>query len=148
MQLAIGQHTLVHFQSPSTGNYRRVAAAQAPGLRSVAAAHFQHIAKTACGDDAGAGDLAFQQGVGAHGGAVHDGGDVFGPFGTGDPGDFGDAVNEAPGLFAPGRGHFDDAGLAGFFVQHKQVGEGTAHVHAHHPMGLVQCWLAHACSLV
>ena len=139
VQLTVGQHTLVHFQAPSTRHHRRVAAAQAPGLRAVAAAHLQHIAKTACGDDAGAGDLAFEQGVGAHGGAVHDGGDVFGAFCTGDPGHFGNAVHEAPGFFAPGRGHFDNAGLAGFFVQHKQVGEGAAHVHADHPMRLVQC---------
>ena len=148
MQLAIGQHALVHFQTPGAGHHRCVAATQAPGLWAVAAAHFQHIAKAACGDDAGAGDLALQQGIGAHRGAVHDGGDVFGAFGTGGPSDLGDAIHEAPGFFATGRGHFDDAGLAGFFVQHKQVGEGPAHVHAHHPMGLIHRLLAHACSLV
>ncbi len=148
VQLAIGQHALVHFQTPGPRHHRGVAAAQAPGLWAVAAAHLQHVPEPACGDDAGAGDLALQQSVGAHCRAVHDGGDLFGAIGTGVAGHFGDAVHEAPSFFAPGRRHLDDAGLAGFFVQHKQVGEGTAHVHAHHPMRLVQCWLAHACSLV
>ena len=82
---------------------------------------------------------------------MHDGGDVFGPLFTvfaGGAGHFGNAVHEAPSFFTPGRRHFHNAGLAGFFVQHKQVGKRTAHVNTHHPMRLIHCCLAHACSLV
>src|SRR6218665_2162692 len=50
-------------------------ATEARGLRTVPAAHLQHVAETARGDDAGARHFALQQRVGADRGAVHDGGD-------------------------------------------------------------------------
>ena len=47
-------------------------APQAPGAAAVAAAHFQHVAKAARGDDADLRPAPLQQRVGADGGAVHD----------------------------------------------------------------------------
>jgi hypothetical protein len=51
---------------------RREIAPQAPGTAPVAAAHLQHVTKTARRDDADPGAAPLQQRVGADRGAVHD----------------------------------------------------------------------------
>jgi hypothetical protein len=99
--------------------------AQAPGLGAVAAAHLQHVAETARGDDAGARHLAFEQRVGADRGAVHDGGD-----GRGRIGHARHAVHEAARFLAARGGHLDDARRAVGLVEHEEVGEGAADIDA------------------
>ena len=74
VNVAIGQHTLVHFQAQCTRHDRRETAAQPPSLWPITTAHLQYIAKAARGDDAGARYFAFKQGIGAHRGAMHNAG--------------------------------------------------------------------------
>jgi hypothetical protein len=125
VQRAVGQHALVHLAAQLARHHGLEAAAQAPGLGPVAAAHLQHVAKAARGDDAGARHLALQQRVGAHGGAVHDGRDVRGRIGHARH-----AVHEAACLLAARGRHLDDARGAVGFVEHEEVGEGAADIDA------------------
>ena len=122
---AVGQHPLIHFESQVARHDRLKAAAQTPGLGPVAPAHFQHIPKAASGDDAGARHFAFQQRVGPDRGPVHDGGDAGRRVGHA-----GHAVHETPRFLATRGGHLDDARAATGFIQHKQIGEGAAHIHS------------------
>jgi hypothetical protein len=94
-------------------------------------------------NDAGAGDLALEQGIGGYRRAMHDGADV------GKVGQLAaDASDEAIGLVAcspvarslvfgglpgmpatpSGRGHFVDEGLASLLVEKKHIGEGAADI--------------------
>ena len=59
VNLAIGQYTFVNLQAQGARHDGRETASQTPGLRPITAAHFQHITKTACGDDASARYFAF-----------------------------------------------------------------------------------------
>ena len=127
VQRAIGQHALIDLQPQVARNHWQEGAAQSPGLRPVTPAHLQHIAETARRDDAGSRHLALQQRVGTDCGAVHDGGD-----GRGRIGHACNAVHEAARFLAAGRRHLDDARRALRFVEHKEVGEGAADVHADH----------------
>ena len=58
VDLAIGQHALIHLQAQSTWHDGRETTAQTPGLWPVTPAHFEHVTETACGDDASACDFA------------------------------------------------------------------------------------------
>ena len=133
---AIGQHALIDFQAKLTRHHRREAAAQAPGLRAIASAHFQHIAKAARGEDARFGHLAFQQGIGPHRRAMHDGGN-----GLGASADTRNAVHETARFLATRRGHFDNARTGRGLIEDKQIRERAADIHANH------CLAAHAPSL-
>jgi hypothetical protein len=143
---AVGQHTFVHLQPCIARDQRVKAAPQAPGLGPVAAAHLQHVAKTAGGDQPRAGNLALQQRVGAHRGAVDDGGEAGSVRRVGAVGGqhAGNAVHEAHRLFAPRGRHLDDVDPRAGFVEHEKVSEGATDVHAHHAAGaLVVRGLAH-----
>ena len=59
VNVAISQHTLVHFQAQCTRHDRRETAAQAPSLWPITTAHLQNIAKAPRGNDASARYLAF-----------------------------------------------------------------------------------------
>ena len=69
---AVGQRTFVDLDAHVAVGDREEVAPQAPGAAAVAPAHFQYVAKAARGDDADLRPAAFEQGVGADGGAVHD----------------------------------------------------------------------------
>ena len=71
MDLSVSQRALTDFDTSVTGNHRIERPPQSPGFGSVTAAHFQHIAETLCGDNAGLRPLAFEQGIGADSGTVN-----------------------------------------------------------------------------
>ena len=75
---AVGERALVDLEPHVAIGDRHEIAPQAPGAAAVAAAHFQHVAKAARGDDADLRPAPLQQRVGADGGAVHDRADVAG----------------------------------------------------------------------
>ena len=73
---AIGERALIDLQPQVAVDHRDEIAPEAPGMAAVAAAHLQHVAEAAGGDQPGAGALALQQRIGADGGAMHDGREV------------------------------------------------------------------------
>jgi hypothetical protein len=127
VQRAVGEHALLHFAAQVARHHGREAAAQAPGFGAVAAAHLQHVAETARGDDAGACHLAFEQRIGADGGAVHDGGNVGGRIGHARH-----AVHEAARfLAARAKGLLTmRAKRRSTSSNHEQIGEGAADIDA------------------
>ena len=131
----VGQHPLGHLQAAVPGDDRLEVAPQPPGAGPVASAHLQHVPEPLRGDQPDRGQLALEQGVGAHGGAVDDDGRRGeaalrpGPVQPSEqPG------HEAVGLPPPGGGRLGHPDLAGALVQDADVGEGAPHVDArHHP---------------
>ena len=87
----------------------------------------QHVAESGGGDEAGGGELAFDDGVGGHGGGVHHVAQVRGVHpGLGE--DAGGGAQEAAGGIVGGGGNLGDAHLAAGFVDQYGVGEGPADV--------------------
>ena len=125
--LAACQRALSNLETALPFDHRRVLAPQAPGGRPVAAAHFQHIAETRRGDDAGLGALAFKQGIGRHCRAMDDRRDSAKIVGRGL-----DAAKEACRLVAAGRGHLCDTHFAGVFVKRQNIGKCAADIDADH----------------
>ena len=92
------------------------------------AADLQHVAEALRGDERGARGLAFDQGVGGDGGAVHEVGDgVRRDAGVGQ--DAFDRVEEASGGIGGGRGDLRGPGRSAGFGEQDGVGEGAADVH-------------------
>ncbi len=73
---AVGQRSFIDLEPEIAVDDRDEIAPEAPGVPAVATAHFQHVAEACRGDQTGAGALALEQGVGADGGAVDDGGEI------------------------------------------------------------------------
>ena len=71
----VGQHAFAHLDAALARHHRLELAPQAPGLRPVAPAHLQHVAKAFGRDDAGLAALALQQRIGADRRAMNDGRD-------------------------------------------------------------------------
>jgi hypothetical protein len=105
-------------------HHRTEIAPQAPGVRAIPAPHFQHVAKAACGDQPDPAAVPLQQGVGADGGAVHDGIDLAQLPETAKPGVKSHRLRPAVG------GHLGDRERAGFAIETDQIGIGAPDVHA------------------
>ncbi len=69
---AAGVHALGDLEAEVAGDHRGEAAGHAVGVGAGAAAEFEHVAEAHRGDEAGAGEAAFEHGVGGGGGAVDD----------------------------------------------------------------------------
>ena len=68
---AVSQATFRHFQAQITVSYWLEISPQPPGVATISAAHFQHIAKASGGDHAKLGTLSFKQRIGANRRAMH-----------------------------------------------------------------------------
>ena len=120
----VGQHAFAHLDAPLARDHRLELAPQAPGLRTITAAHFQHVAKSFRGDDACLAALALQQRVGADRRAVNDGADLRQVAGA-----LAHAVEEAVRFATACRRHLADPRTSARFIQEEQVGERPADVH-------------------
>ena len=122
---AVRERALADFQPPVARHHRLEPAPQAPGLRPVAPAHFQHVAKARGGDEAGHCAGALDQRVGADRGAVHHRRDRAEIGGHG-----ADAVEHALGRIVPRGRHLADRAGAARLVEGEHVGERAADVDA------------------
>ena len=119
VDLARGEHALVDLESQISGDDGHKTALEPPGLRAIPAAHLQHIAKAACGDEAGLGDFALKQRIRGHGGAMHQGRDggghaagiILQALGMERIVNRFHAAHKTLRLLASGGGHFDDVGF-------------------------------------
>ena len=126
---AVGVGAFADFEAEVAVDGGDEGAGEAPGLAAVAAAHFEDVAEAFCGDEAGAGAFAFEEGVGAVGGAVDDGA------ASGQGGEGCDAGGEPVGFAAAGAGDFADFGLSARLVIQKQIGVGATNVNANDQLG-------------
>ena len=123
--IALGVDALRHFEAQLARDQRLEAADHAVAEGPRAAAELQHIAEARSGDQAAARALAFENGVGADSGAVHQRRQVL---------DRDAAVAQsrehAARLVVGRRRDLDDAKPVRAFVDEQQVGESAAHVDA------------------
>ncbi len=123
-QRTVGQRALADFDREIALDDGNEIAAQAPGARPVAAAHFQHVAKAWRRDEADPRALAFEQRVGADRRAMHDGAEV------GDAAERFEPGEEALRLVAALRRRLGRDEAAGRAVKQHEVGEGAADIDA------------------
>ena len=123
-QGAVGERALVDLEAQVAIGDRREVAPQAPGPPPVAAAHLQHVAEAAGGDDADLGTAALEQRIGADGGAVHDR-----AYGV-DIAERAQALHEAQGFVTAAGRDLGGAEAPGRLVEQEQIREGAADVDA------------------
>jgi hypothetical protein len=76
MDRSIGQCSFADLDAAFARNYRLELAPKTPRLRTIAATHFQNVAKTFGGDDARLATLPFEQRVGPDRRAMNDSADA------------------------------------------------------------------------
>ena len=121
---AVGEDAFVDFEAHVAVGDRREIAPQAPGVRPIAAAHFEHVAKAARRDHADARALALEKRVGADGRAVDDRAHVLDRTEALQP------LDESDRLVASVRRHLGDGEASLGFVEQEEVGEGAPDIDA------------------
>jgi hypothetical protein len=135
---AVSKRALIDFETEVAVDHRNEIAPQPPGMAAVAAAHFQHIAKSARGDQTDPSPFAFQQRVRADRRAVHHGSK------GGDTAQLIQTVEKAGRFIAALRGHLCRSKRACGLVVPEKIREGAAdidtddsarmHIHATAPL--------------
>ena len=126
---AIGQGAFGHFHPHVALDHGDEIAGQPPGVAAITPAHFQRVAKAGRGDQADAGAFAFEQRIGAHRGAVHDGAEI------GHRPELPQAFQKPHRLIAAIGRHLAGLELAGIGVEIEQIGERAADIDANHRAG-------------
>ena len=125
MHRTVREDALAYLEPALARNHRLELSPKAPGLRPVASAHLEHIAKTFGRDHADLAALALQQRIGTDRRTMHDGRDARKIVGA-----LPDTVQTAGGFLPARRGHLADPGLSARLVEEEQVGKGAADIDA------------------